>query len=498
MKAKKLLSILLLIAMLVSCSDSGNSTTDETTPSNDVSAENSTSGETADETEAHYPYEIAKYGGHTFTFLNCEDDHWAGANHIVDYEELTGEPVSDAIYSRNRLVEEEMEVVFKVEKDALGNLYGKMSTAVNAGDDIYDVAYIPLLYGSTVTLTGDYTLNLHTVESLNLTEEWWNQSYIESATIGTGERKTLHAITDYVNLMGYAYGNILYFNKDMVTNYQLEMPYDAVRNGTWTYDRMFTTYTTSVVSLNGDTDFSAKQGGTALYSFAFPHAEGSMSMLNGAGQYFVSKDNDGMPVLNTANNTLVDAYDKMTSYLSQPGYSVMYNTAEYSSKMIFSEGRAMFYQSSLGLSSSADFRSLELEYGLLPLPKFTEEQNRYYTMVSQYTSSLNIPIVAGDVARTGAIIDYLAYMSYQDVIPTFMNALCYKGIRDDDSIEMLELLLTTQTADIGFLYGWTNTILTDLCNKAIEGNTAFASTVAKQSKALEKQIEKFVKDQFGE
>ncbi len=487
---RKCVCLLLLAAMLTSCGGVPTETTADTTATD-------TTETTPVETEAVYPGEIGDYEGYTFTFLNCQDEHWGGAHHILDYEELTGESVSDAIYNRNRQVEDEMNITFTVEKDTLDQLYKHVQTSVNAGDDTYDAAYIPLLFGNTVTLTGDYTLNLHQVPGLNLSEDWWNQSYIESATIGIGEKKALHAITDYVCLMGYAYGNVLYFNKDMATNYGLDMPYDAVREGEWTYDLMFTTYTQPEVALNGETDFKPKLNGSAVYSFAIQHAEGSMSLLNGAGQYFVSKDEKGMPVLKTDNSIMVDAYDKMTGYLSQDGYCVKMNTAELSGKTIFDEGRAMFFQGSLGLSASAGMRDLEMEYGILPLPKFTASQDRYYTMVSQYTSALNIPVVASDPARTGAIMDYMAYLSYQDVIPTFMNALCYKGVRDDDSIEMLELLLQTQTADIGFLYGWTNDLLTDLCNKAVEGNNTFASALASKTEGIQKKIDTFL-EQYSE
>ncbi len=484
---KRCLCLLLLVALLTSCGAAVEETTADTTAADTAAQETASL-----ETEAVYPGEIGDYEGYAFTFLNCQDDHWNGAHHILDYEELTGEALSDAIYNRNRQVEDEMNVTFGVEKDELGKLYDHVKTSVNAGDDMYDAAYIPLLFSNAVTLAGDYTLNLHQVPGLKLTEPWWNQSYIESATIGTGEKKTLHAITDYVCLMGYAYGNVLYFNKDMVTNYGLDMPYDAVREGDWTYDLMFTTYTTPEVSLNGEPDFKPKLGGNAVYSFAIQHAEGSMSLLNGAGQYFVSKDENGMPVLNTDNSIMVDAYDKMTNYLSQDGYCVMMNTAELSGLTIFSEGRAMFFQSSLGLSDSAVMRDLEMEYGILPLPKLSVGQDRYYTMVSQYTSALNIPISASDPARTGAIMDYLAYLSYQDVIPALMNSLCYKGVRDDESIEMLELLLNTQTADIGFLYGWTNELLNDLCNKAVEGNNTYASALASKKEGIQKKIDTFL------
>lgn len=479
--------LLLAAALLCACGDSATDSK-ETAKTPDTSAT-----ETAEIKEAVYPYEIKDYDGYTFKFLNVVDDYWAGSNHILDYEEEQADSVASAVYKRNREVEDDMNIQLEVIKTDIGEQVNQLKTSVLASDNAYDIVYAMLNYGGAPTLVGGYQLNMHDIETLHLSDKWWNRSYIEDATIGDN---VLYTIPDYVNLMGYCYGNVLYFNKDMMKTVGLDMPYDAVRNGTWTYETLFEACVSELISLNGDVDYKNPESGNCVYGISVNHEEGTMSLLNGAGSYFMSKDKDNLPTLNENQDRLLNVYDKLKSYLSMDGYCVMINTDPVSGKSIFLDSRAAFFQGSLGVSLSADFRNMENEYGLLPLPKYDEKQESYHTMVSQYTLCSNIPMTAPDPARTGNILDYMAYKSYNDVIPVLQEALCYKGVRDDDSIDMLNILLETQTADIGFLYNITGSMTTTLCSDAnlLKGKGNFASTLEKNSAKIEKEIEKLLEN----
>lgn len=233
---KRISALLLLMAMLASC---GNAENKETTADNGT--EQNTETETVAEnveTEAVYPGEVRKYDGYTFTILNQEDNFWTGSNHILDYEELTGDGLSDAVYNRNRDAEATLDIRLEIIKGSLGqanDMRAMMNKAVAAMEDVYDVVYMPLNYAGATSFDGKSTMNLHTVKSLLLDREWWSQSFIKEATIGDD---LLYTTIDYVNLMGYAYSNGLIYNRGMYEKYGMETPYDLVREGKWTYDRV--------------------------------------------------------------------------------------------------------------------------------------------------------------------------------------------------------------------------------------------------------------------
>lgn len=479
---KKTLSLLLTAAFIlsaaVSCSD-GTTRNDEVTTAAPETA--------AAETEVVYPAALSDYGGYTFTFLNQSDSFWSGSYHVLDFEETTGEPINDAVYTRNRAAESDLDIVIEVEKGELGSgLRASMEKAVTSGDDIYDAVYLPLNWANQTSFTGEYVLNLYSISTLNFNEDWWNKSFIDTVTVGGG---TLYTTIDYVCMMGYSYCNALFYNKDMAAAYNMADPYELVRDGSWTYDKM-NAYIAPVVNLNGDASFKITAGGSCVYGFVGQHAETAMTLLDGCGEFLISKDENDMPVLNASIERISDAYAKLTDTMSRDGWCELLNTAELTGCQMFLDGRAMFYTGALGGSSSGEFRSSETEYGILPLPKYDEEQQDYCTIVSQYTFALNIPLTASDPERTGAIIDYLSFLGWRDVLPVMQESFCYKGARDEDSIEMMNILLDTRTVDFGFIYGWTTNLITGLCDKMLTGSNSFASSYASAKDGIEADIAK--------
>ncbi len=443
---------------------------------------------TAAETQAIYPIELPDYEGYTFTFLNQEDDFWAGSNHVLDYDATTGEPVNDAIYNRCRMAETDLGIVIDVVKGKLdGNaLRSDMQKAVSAGEDVYDAVYLPLNYSNSTSLTGEYVLNLYDISSLNLETDWWNDTFIDAVTIGENK---LYTTIDYVNMMSYAYCNAMYYNKEMVADFNLDEPYDLIRSGAWTYEEMFR-YIEPVININSDSGFAPASDGTCVYGLASQHSEATMTILDGCGDFLIAKNTDNIPELNPQIERIVSSYGKLTDAFSRDGWCVLYNTADLQGLDFFLRGRAMFYTGSLGASSSSRFRETDVEYGILPVPKLDEQQENYCTIVSQYTFALNIPMTATDPERTGAIIDYLAYLGWRDILPVMQNSFCYKGARDEDSIEMMNILLDTRTVDLGVVYGWTTDLLANLCTKMLEGNDIFMSSYEASKEKILSDIEK--------
>lgn len=477
----------LILASLLLCA-CGNDTTGisqgtQSAQTNDAAAETAAA-------DAVYPGTISDFGGYEFTFLNQEDDFWTGANHILDYDAETGESVEDAVYVRNRAAEEKLNFTIKVEKSDITTMRSTLNKVVSAGEDVYDIVYLPLYHGGS-TFGSDNVLNLKTVDTLMLDQPWWNQSFIETATL---QDDVLYTTIDYVNLMGYSYANIICFNKDMMRNLGFDSsPYDLVRSGEWTFDAMLS-YMKSAVNMGSQSDFKADLSGDAVYGFACQHEEGPLMLTQGSGSFLVTVDENRIPVLNDDLTRLSNVCDKLSEMLSQPGYCVMVNVEGHQGIDYFLNGRALFYHASLGQCGSARFRGMEQEFGILPAPKYDENQDRYYTNLSQYTFGMNIPVTAQDPNRTGSIMDYLAYLSYQDVIPVLQESLCYKGMRDDDSIEMMNLVLETEVVDLTTASGIANEQMTNICSNIVNGKLQFASYMEKQEKKITANIEKL----FGE
>lgn len=482
---KKTLPVTLLTLILAAsllASSCGNDTKDN----DDADTNSAGDGTTAEQVDENaYPYEIKKLDGRELRFLNCVDEHWQGASQIIDYDQLSGETVADTVYKKNRDAEEKLGIKIAVTKEAVDQLHKAVSTAVMANDDIYDAVYGCINAFGTET-DGKYVLNLNDIDSINFEDEWWNPSYAKSAIID-GDK--LYVAVDYMNLNGYTWTDAQYFSKDLVTKYGLDMPYDFVRDGKWTLDRM-AEYMKPAINLNGDESFTASADGNSSYGVCVQHGGGITSLAEGAGAFVVERDKDGIPAITQNTEKVVNAFEKLAGILSEDGACFMYNTPEYSSLVAFTEGRGMFYQGSLGNSLGDKMRASNIEYGIIPLPKYDEKQDQYYSMVSQYTLALSIPKTVADPETVGACLDYLEWASFKECIPVIQDALCYKGVRDDDSIEMLDIIRKTQYTDMGVLFGWCAEFIGKQSENVYNGKLQFASDFAAARSKIEENIAK--------
>ena len=87
-------------------------------------------------------------------------------------------------------------------------------------------------------------------------------------------------------------------------------------------------------------------------------------------------------------------------------------------------------------------RAMKDDYGVLPYPKLTEEQE-YTTYLSGTYSAQMIPVTqpSGDYERTGIITQALNAYGHEYVIPEiFETTLKTKLTRDEDSVRMLKLI----------------------------------------------------------
>ncbi len=442
--------------------------------------------EETEERIPEYPYETADLGGKTFTFLNVADNLWQGTFHVLDYEEESGEGVSDALFRRARMTEEVFNCTINVEKPSgdIGQVYQTLGRAVTAGDDAYDAAYVGLAsFGNA--LSGEYGINLHDIETLRMDERWWNQMFVENMTLNG----CLFASIDYVCMMGYGYSNVLFFNQPLFIDRGIPLPYDQVREGAWTYDAMYADMD-AVVDLNGEDAFRpTDSNSTALWGYAIQHKEGTMVMLDGSGEFLVTRDADGQPVLRSDFERLHSAYSRLCEMFSQDGYCLNANGPAMNA---FVRGDALFFQTALGVAADT-FREIEFAYGILPLPKYEESQKDYYTMISEYTLALQIPKTVADPSVSGRVIDFMAYHGYYDIVPVMQNTFCYKGMRDEDSIEMMNITLDTMTVDFGYLYGWTKDSVNTLATNIADGKDTFASSMKSAEKMTKRQIENTMK-----
>jgi hypothetical protein len=137
-----------------------------------------------------------------------------------------------------------------------------------------------------------------------------------------------------------------------------------------------------------------------------------------------------------------------------------------------------------------DLRAMEDSFGVLPMPKYDENQSEYYTVIDGGADIMTIPKTITKPDMIGAVVEAMSADSYYDVIPVYSGlALEQKGVRDEESIAMLRNILDSRVIDFGYLYDGTSGYAFKLPN-ILKNPGKMKSTIDSQQKAVNKHYEK--------
>lgn len=137
-------------------------------------------------------------------------------------------------------------------------------------------------------------------------------------------------------------------------------------------------------------------------------------------------------------------------------------------------------------------RDMTDTFGIVPFPKYDESQPQYYTSLVSQLFYMTIPSTNTNTSRTATIYEALTHESYLSVIPTYYsNVVEQKGLRNEDSIDMLEIMRQTRAVDVATIFNWSSNLRSTLNTKLFNGNSQVASDIAAQQTKVEASMQKF-------
>ncbi|MCL1794140.1 MAG: hypothetical protein FWG34_09740 [Oscillospiraceae bacterium] len=436
----------------------------------------------------------ADYGGHEFKILVTSDpgdevrnDFWA--------DELTGEPINDARYMRNLYIEEKYGVkIIDIPSGWVnGNGVNLIKKASAAGDFAYDAAMTTVYDACDLAVSG-LILDLRTVSHIDLSKQWWDQKANRDLAIKGKMYFTTGDISQVVNDSIYA----ALFNKKLARDHGLENMYELVKAGRWTYDKIAELGRMVGGDLNGDGIFDEND----LYG-AIIEDDTMMSVISSVGERCAKINVDGDIELALYNERTVSAVKKYTDWVFDKSSVYAYqrfagtgDEIDINFRRMFANDQALFLMR--GMETIAEMRAMETDFGILPFPKLDESQGEYYSPVGSWKAMfLSIPSVQEELDRTTIILEALAAESLYVIRPAYYDkSLIGKHARDEESVEMLDIIIESKIFDFGWYYqfGSYNNHMMDLFRRY---NSDFTSMYEKNQSKAENDIKK-INDRFGE
>ena len=490
---KKRLLALLLAAILLSSAACSDTTAEDSAASSEPTAEVSAAEATETEAETEFPadnlpadLDFAASSVHTYGWEEVA---------IIEFfaEELNGDVVNDAVFQRNQMVEERLNVKleYTLAPGNNANHQAWANSVINstmAGDGAYDIVAGYSMAG-TLLAYNRVLHNLTDLPYLDFDMPWWPSSLMDKAVC---DGKLYFCSGDIsTNMISMLYA--MYFNKTVATNHDLGNLYDLVYEGTWTIDKMIELASLCYVDANGDgTRDPMDHFGfitQPVYNDPFFFASGLSTTTVG---------DDGLPMISPefSGEKTQALLTKMVEMYQQPGLYLADYTAEgyEHARNAFMEDRALFFDTEISYATNY-LRSSEASYGILPMPKYEESQESYHTAMSFPYTLYGIPTDVKNPEMSAAVLECMASESYRSVSPAlFEVALKVKFSSDDDAGRMYDIIRGSANFDFGRLFCANMNYLTySLFRDAVvNGNTNWASTMKSNSKVLDKFLGKVV------
>ena len=439
MKIARIIAMLLLVAMclsmVIACKDDSSDGSTPTTPNNQQNNDGPSNGDGDKFVKDKVPN--TNYG--KTINIRC----WEQSTNEYDVEPTeNSDDVDEALYNRNRKVEERLGVELKYLAIPGGSSsvtsYNKdVHTSIDSKLGLYDIVASYSRCAGTLASYGDF-VNLYNVDHIDTDMPWWPVEVVETNTIGD---KLVVATGDIATSLIYQM-EFMVINKEYAEEFKINV--DELQafalDGGWTFDYMMN-LAQGRWQEGDDTVGKSKDDRFGLHVQGFTLFE---AFYLGAGLKYTEPTEDGT------------GFEISDDYISKESKDILQKFADaFRTDSYFygtttdgiPGGKSLLY-AVYGYTLSGDLRDATFTYRVLPSPKYYEDDD-YYTAVTTPHSLYAIPKDAKDRTVSGAVFEVMASESHRQVTPIlFDKVFLYKLTYDEIDIQILNLIRDRTTHDL--------------------------------------------------
>ena len=505
MNAKKLISMLLCLLMLaasivlVSCG--GEESDDSKTQSTEDTSGTNKGGDNIEDygvkmpefvwtDDDHKEFNVLIYSNETQTTYFCEDV-------MPDLYDTTDASLNEAVTKRNDEILKKYGVA--IVGHPVADVQSELKEDITSNLCTYDAA-LPFMPAAANLAQEGYVWDLNEFSDyLHFDQPWWDQSATESLSIGG----KLYFNTGDISIMPKIVSTAITFNKEMLKkNFPDVDLYQMVKDKTWTFDKMIEM--SRKVTAETDGDASAR---TYKDTWGLSASYGDVAgFFIGAGKNYVVKDSDDLPVVALNNTASITVLQKILENLQlKDEWCFHCNTVNDGSNIwvvsldVFGQNRALFRTSAFSAIKKLRAYDDAQEFGIVPYPLVTEEQDDYYTFCSaKYAYAAVIPtsLQGTDAEFSAFMLEVMAFGGMKHITPAYYETtLKYRDLRDDESGEMLDLVFGNVVYDLGVIYefGGVSSMIQDMMGA---NSTDVVSTYDAKKESIQTAIDDCI-DSYG-
>ena len=424
-----------------------------------------------------------------------------------EQKELANDNVLDAIYDRNINVEDRLGVdlvfvpMFAAYGDGVRAEFLRKIDAVRlAGTHDYDIIATYARTEAALAIRG-HLQDFSKIETsyMNLEKPWWPQQLVDNVSFGDGA---------YYFVSGDMSTNVLwmmhcmFINKDLFTQLQLENPYQAVRNGSWTIDKMIEITKDQWRDLDNNNKPSVDDqiGFCALNYVCDSFYPGSNMRYFEADEQATLKVS---PDYTSAKATML--IEKLGRWASDNSVWITYGMSDpemhENTRRLFQRGRTLiWFEHVCFAESELAMGNVNFSYGMIPAPKYDANQRNYYTGMGNPWSLYGIYAdldERGDRQATlsmlTAVLECYASEGFRLTTPEIFEVnMSLKYAESKDETDMFEYVRSGIVFDLGKIFSAETNNLPETASNAIVTRTSWSARYEAILPAAEEKLAKIV------
>ena len=307
--------------------------------------------------------------------------------------------------------------------------------------------------------TGENILyDLNKIDALDLSKPYWSQYFNETASIGNSQ----YMATGAVSLSYYRFLYVTILNENVLTSVDgaptASELIDIVNDNKWTLEYQ----KTLAASYYSDEGMSGKDE-SDKFGFITTDYNGVDPYWSSCEITMLDKNDNNYYVYNLDNILLHNVTDKVLELFSaEATWCVPHNPAHETGTgewpaiyEMFATGNHLMATIRLGGVEEHAISNMSDDYMILPIPKYSEDQDTYYSFVQDSFTGMSIPASAPDwdLEKFGTVMEAFASESYRTVTPAYYEtALKTRYAGSPESVEMLDMITQNVYIDGGAIY----------------------------------------------
>lgn len=373
------------------------------------------------------------YGGSVFFITTPSEDY-------IDPDDV-GSVVSRLAAERNEDVEEQFGVTIITSVADASTMLAELSASV-ASDSYYtDLLMLPI-YMIGNFRAADTLVNMRTLPFFDIEQPYF---YAESSDMTSGGYST-YGVAGHASISPSSF-SAMFMNKSVLSDAGIDpySLYSEVVRGTWTWDRAMETVE-AVRTLNLEREVG---GQAAYYTVTAQNTAERLPDLifKSEGNDYVKAGRRSVPVIGYTVKSAQRAMD-ILSDIYNDARSVTDSTAGAVS--CFAGGESAFLVDYLYIMSW--MTGAAADWGVLPLPKGSEGEE-YRTLISNTEYVFAVPKDHTNGEIPAIILSALNAASYGYIYDEYVDYHMENILRDNDSVNMLDLILDTASFDFALAFG---------------------------------------------